>query len=153
MFAKFKSNIFLIFGLYSFELAHGLLNLIREVSSFSTLLISLLLRLIEVEEKEESKKSVPFQHNKYILRIQPHSALMIMTMVRNVSSLRLPLPGNLGDKWSADRTNRWSGSQSRVIITAPSGQNGHNSSSTSCLLCHYRERMCPGEIVSERICI
>ena len=93
MFAKFKSNIFLIFGLYSFELAHGLLNLIREVSSFSTLLISLLLRLIEVEEKEESKKSVPFQHNKYILRIQPHSAFMIMTMVRNVSSLRLPLPG------------------------------------------------------------
>ena len=57
MFAKFKSNIFLIFGLYSFELAHGLLNLIREVSSFSTLLISLLLRLIEVEEKEESKKT------------------------------------------------------------------------------------------------
>ena len=53
------------------------------------------IKLIEAEETEESKQteSVPFQYNKYILRIQPHSALMIMTMVRNVSSLRLPLPG------------------------------------------------------------
>ena len=30
---------------------------------------------------------------------------------------------NLGDKWSADRTNRWSGSQSRVIITAARAHN------------------------------
>ena len=47
--------------------------------------------------------------------------------------IRLEVASNLGDKWSADRTNRWRPSQSRVIITASLA---HNSASTSCLLSH-----------------
>ena len=53
--------------------------------------------------------------------------------VEECIKLEVAAPSNLGDKWSADRTNRWRRSQSRVIITAASG---HNSPSTSCLLSH-----------------